>query len=65
MAKQASDASSSLESMRIPGPQTQSERDATLATVNASTAALLTSRDQLDQHGTVPTLQTCNRQLIR
>jgi hypothetical protein len=53
MAKQVSDAQSSLEPVTVSSEQVESERDATLAAVHASAAALLTSRDQLEQHGAV------------
>jgi hypothetical protein len=66
MVKQVSDAERSLEPVSISSEQIQSERDATLAAVHASAAALLTSRDQLEQHGAVANtadLETAAHQL--
>jgi hypothetical protein len=53
MAKQIADAERSLEPVSVESEQTQAERDATLAAIHGGTAALLTSRDQLEQRGTV------------
>jgi hypothetical protein len=53
MAKQIADAEHSLEPVSVASEKTQLERDAALAAIHDGTAALLTSRDQLDQRGTV------------
>ena len=53
MAKQIADAERSLEPVSVTSEKTQAERDATQAAIHVGTAALLTSRDQLDQRGAV------------
>jgi TolA-binding protein len=53
MAKQIVDAESALESVKIGSDQTQSDRDAALAAVQAGVTAVLTSRDELKMHGAV------------
>jgi TolA-binding protein len=53
MAKQIVDAESALESVKIGSDQTQSDRDAALAAVQAGVTAVLTSRDELKMHGVV------------
>ena len=53
MAEQLVDAERALESVSIASEQTQSERDAALAAIHAGAAAVLTSRDQLQQRGAV------------
>jgi hypothetical protein len=53
MAKQIADAERSLEPVSVASEKTQLERDAALAAVHDGTAALLTSRDQLEQRGAV------------
>ena len=53
MAKQIADAERSLEPVSVANEKTQLERDAALAAIHDGTAALLTSRDQLEQRGAV------------
>jgi hypothetical protein len=53
MAKQIADAERSLEPVSVASEKTELERDAALAAVHDGTAALLTSRDQLEQRGAV------------
>lgn len=53
MTGQIVDAESALEPVKIEGQQLESDRDAALAAIHAGVAALLTSRDQLSQHGVV------------
>jgi hypothetical protein len=53
MAKQIADAERSLEPVSAASEKTELERDAALAAVHDGTAALLTSRDQLEQRGAV------------
>jgi hypothetical protein len=53
MAEQIVDAERALEPVSIDSEQTESDRDAALAAVHAGVAAMLTSRDQLEQHGAV------------
>jgi hypothetical protein len=53
MARQIADAERSLESVSVATEKTQLERDAALAAIHDGTAALLTSRDQLEQRGAV------------
>jgi hypothetical protein len=53
MARQITDAESALEPVKIDSPQLESDRDATLAAIHAGVAALLTSRDALEQRGSV------------
>ena len=52
MARQIADAERSLEPIGVDS-ETQSERDAALAAIHTGGTALLRSRDQLDQRGTV------------
>ena len=51
MAKQAADAESALEPVRVESEQIKSDRDAALAAIHAGVAALLTSRDDFSQNG--------------
>lgn len=53
MAEQMIDAERALEPVSIASEQTQADRDAALAAVQAGVAAVLTSRDQLEQQGAV------------
>jgi hypothetical protein len=53
MAEQMVDAGRALEPVSIASEQTQADRDAALAAVQAGVAAVLTSRDQLEQQGAV------------
>lgn len=53
MAKQAADAESALEPISVDSEQIKSDRDAALAAIHAGVAALLTSRDDFEQHGSV------------
>ena len=53
MAEQMVDAERALEPVSIASEQTQADRDAALAAVQAGVAAVLTSRDQLEQQGAV------------
>jgi hypothetical protein len=53
MAEQIVDAERALEPVGIDSQQTEAERDAALAAVHAGVAAVLTSRDQLEEHGAV------------
>jgi hypothetical protein len=53
MAEQMVDAERALEPVSIASEQTQADRDAALAAVQAGVAAALTSRDQLEQQGAV------------
>jgi hypothetical protein len=53
MAEQIVDAERALEPVGIDSQQTEADRDAALAAVHAGVAAVLTSRDQLEQHGAV------------
>ena len=53
MAKQIVDAERALETVTIGSEQSQSERDDALAAIHTGAAALLTSRDQLQQRGAV------------
>lgn len=52
-AEQMVDAERALEPVSIASEQTQADRDAALAAVQAGVAAVLTSRDQLEQQGAV------------
>ena len=54
MAKQAVDAEAALEAISVDSEQIKSDRDAALAAIHAGVAALLSSRDELEQHGAVP-----------
>jgi hypothetical protein len=53
MAEQMVDAERALEPVSIASEQTQPDRDAALAAVQAGVASVLTSRDQLEQQGAV------------
>jgi hypothetical protein len=53
MAEQMVDAERALEAVSITSKQTQADRDAALAAVQTGVAAVLTSRDQLEQQGAV------------
>jgi hypothetical protein len=53
MAKQAVDAEGALEPISVDSAQIESDRDAALAAIHAGVAALLNSRDELEQHGAV------------
>jgi hypothetical protein len=53
MSKQAVDAERSLESVSVDSEQIKSERDAALTAIHAGVAALLSSRDDLEQQGAV------------
>jgi hypothetical protein len=53
MAEQVVDAERALEPVTIDSEHTQSVRDAALAAIHTGGAALLTSRDQLQQRGAV------------
>jgi hypothetical protein len=53
MAKQAMDAERALESVSVATEQIESDRDAALAAIHARVAALLASRDELEQRGAV------------
>jgi hypothetical protein len=53
MAKQAMDAERALESVSVDTEQIESDRDAALAAIHAGVAALLASRDELEQRGAV------------
>jgi hypothetical protein len=53
MTEQIVDAERALEPVSIDSEQTESDRDAALAAVHTGVAAMLTSRDQLEQHGAV------------
>lgn len=53
MAEQMVDAERALEPVSIASEQTQADRDAALGAVQAGVAAVLTSRDQLEQQGAV------------
>ena len=53
MAEQMVEAERALEPVSIASEQTQADRDAALAAVQAGVAAVLTSRDQLEQQGAV------------
>jgi hypothetical protein len=53
MAEQMVDAERALEPVSIASEQTQADRDAALAAVQAGVAAVLTSGDQLEQQGAV------------
>ncbi len=53
MAEQIVDAERALEPVTIDSEHTQSVRDAALAAIHTGGAALLTSRDQLQQRGAV------------
>ena len=53
MTKQIADAERSLEPVSAASEKTELERNAALAAVHDGTAALLTSRDQLEQRGAV------------
>jgi hypothetical protein len=53
MAEQIVDAEKALQPVKIDSEQTQSDRDAALAAVQAGVAAVLTSRDELQMHGAV------------
>jgi hypothetical protein len=53
MAEQMVDAEWAMEPVSIDSAQTQADRDAALAAVQAGVAAVLTSRDQLQQQGAV------------
>jgi hypothetical protein len=53
MAKQIADAERSLEPVSVASEKTELQRDAALAAIDDGTAALLTSRDQLEQRGAV------------
>jgi hypothetical protein len=55
MAKQAVDAESALEPISVDSEQIKSDRDATLAAIQAGVAALFTSRDDFSQHGAADT----------
>jgi hypothetical protein len=55
MAKQAVDAESALEPIKVDSGQLKSDRDATLAAIQSGVAALFTSRDNFSQHGAVDT----------
>jgi hypothetical protein len=66
MAEQIVDAEHALEPVSVNSGQTQSERDAALAAVHAGVAAVLTSRDQLQQRGAVDNaadLESAGRQV--
>jgi hypothetical protein len=66
MAEQIVDAEPALEPVTIGSEQTESERDAALAAVHPGVAALLTSRDQLQQRGAVDNtadLESAGRQV--
>ena len=52
-AEQIADAERALETVRIDSEQSKSERDAALAAIHTGVAAVLTSRDQLQQRGAV------------
>jgi hypothetical protein len=53
MAGQIVDAESAVEPVKIDSTQLQTDRDATLGAIQNGVAALLTSRDELQQHGVV------------
>jgi soluble cytochrome b562 len=53
MAGQITDAERALEPVKINSPQSEADRDAALAAIHAGVAALLTSRDELEQRGSV------------
>ena len=53
MTKQAVDAESSLEPISVDSEQITSDRDAALTAIHAGVAALLSSRDELEQQGAV------------
>jgi len=53
MAKQIADAERSLEPVSVASEKTQLERDAALAAIHDGAAALLTSRDELEERGAV------------
>jgi hypothetical protein len=53
MAKQAVDAERALESVSVDSEQIESDRDEALAAIHAGVAALLASRDELEQRGAV------------
>lgn len=53
MAGQITDAERALEPVKINSPQSEADRDAALAAIHAGVAALLTSRDELEQCGSV------------
>jgi hypothetical protein len=55
MAKQAVDAESALEPIKVDSEQLKFDRDATLAAIQSGVAALFTSRDNFSQHGAVDT----------
>jgi len=54
MAKQAVDGESALEPVSVDSEQIKSDRDAALAAIHAGVAALLSSRDELEQQSAVP-----------
>ena len=53
MASQLADAQRAVEPVAIDSVQLQTDRDAALAAIDAGVTALLTSRDDLEQHGVV------------
>jgi hypothetical protein len=53
MAEQIVDAERTLEPVSVGSEQIQSDRDAALTAIHAGVAALLTSRDELKQRGTI------------
>ena len=53
MAGQITDAERALEPVKINSLQSEADRDAALAAIHAGVAALLTSRDELEQRGSV------------
>jgi hypothetical protein len=53
MSKQAADAERSLEPISVDSEQIKSDRDAASAAIYAGVAALLSSRDELEQQGAV------------
>jgi hypothetical protein len=63
MAKQAMDAERALESVSAATEQIESDRDAALAAIHAGVAALLASRDELEQVARSPARQDWSRLL--
>jgi hypothetical protein len=66
MTEQVVDAERALERVNTDNEQTESDRDAALAAIHAGVAAMLTSRDQLEQHGAAtdtPDLESAGRQV--
>ena len=65
MAKQAVDAESALEPVKVDSEQLKSDRDAALAAIQSGVAALFTSRDNFSQRGAVDTagLESADQQV--